>query len=178
MGGSELLSQGVVLFITLFVMFIGLIFTVVPPIPGTLIIWGAAIFYGLVLDWAKLGWTTFSLLTFFMLVGIVADIVAGHFGAKLGGASCLAIFVGAILGLILGLVASLVGTPILGCFAGLVGMVVGILWIEWRQKGDWERAVRATKGYMAGSLAGIAARVTSGILMGIIFVARVYLERG
>ena len=113
MGGWDLFSQGFVLFITLFVMMIGLIFTVIPPIPGTLIIWGAAIFYGLVLGWENLGWTTFGLLTFFMIVGIVADVLAGHFGAKLGGASCLAIIVGAVLGFILGILASLVGTPLL-----------------------------------------------------------------
>jgi uncharacterized protein YqgC (DUF456 family) len=174
MGGWDLFSQGFVLFITLFVMMIGLIFTVIPPIPGTLIIWGAAIFYGLVLGWENLGWTTFGLLTFFMIVGIVADVLAGHFGAKLGGASCLAIIVGAVLGFILGILASLVGTPLLGCLAGMVGMVGGILWIEWKRKGDWDTAVSATKGYVAGSLAGIAARVASGMVMLGIFLIRVY----
>lgn len=175
MGGWELFSQGFLLFVTLFVMMIGLIFTVVPPIPGTLIIWGAAIFYGLMSDWAQLGWITFSLLTFFMLLGLIVDLVAGHVGARMGGASCLAIFIGAVLGLVLGLVISLIGTPILGCFAGLFGMVGGILWIEWRQEGDWERAVKATKGYVAGSAAGIAARVTSGLVMVGIFLVRLYL---
>ena len=175
MGGWELFSQGFILFITLFAMMIGLIFTVVPPIPGTLIIWAAAIFYGLVLGWEQLGWISFGLLTFFMLLGLIADIVAGHVGAKMGGASCLAIFIGAVLGLILGVVISLVGTPILGCFAGLIGMVGGILWVEWRQGGDWERAIKATKGYVAGSVVGIAARATCGVVMLGIFLGRVYL---
>ncbi len=175
MGGWDLFSEGFILFVTLFTMMIGLIFTVVPPIPGTLIIWAAAIFYGLALEWEQLGWFTFGLLTFFMILGLVIDVAAGHVGAKMGGASCLAIFIGAVLGLILGLLISLIGTPILGCFAGLVGMVGGILWIEWRQRGDWDRAVKATKGYVAGSLAGIAARVASGIVMLGIFLARVYL---
>ena len=171
----EFFSQGIVLFITLFVMMVGLILTVIPPIPGTLIIWGAALFYGLFLGWEKLGWVAFGFLTFFMIVGIVADIVAGHFGAKMGGASCLAIIVGAILGFVLGIVASLIGTPIFGCLAGLVGMVGGILWIEWKKRGDWDRAIRATKGYVAGSAVGIAARVASGIVMIGIFLGRVYL---
>jgi len=171
----ELFSQGVILFITLFVMMIGLIFTVIPPIPGTLIVWGAAIFYGLVLGWEKLGWATFGFLTFFMIVGIVADVAAGHFGAKLGGASCLAIIVGAIFGFLLGIVVSLIGTPILGCLAGMAGMAGGILWIEWKRRGDWDTAVSATKGYVAGSVVGIAARVASGIVMVGIFLAGVYL---
>lgn len=172
---EELFTQGMVLFVTLFVMMVGLIFTFIPPLPGTIVIWAAAIFYGLVLDWQKLGWLTFGLLTFFMVVGLVADALAGHFGAKIGGASCLAIAVGAILGLVVGLVASLIGTPVLGCFAGLAGMVAGVLWIEWKRKGDWETAVRATKGYLAGSAVGILARVTSGFFMFGLFLARVYL---
>ncbi len=167
--------QGAVLFITLFTMLIGLIFTVVPPIPGTLLMWAAAIFYGLALGWDKVGWWTFSILTVLMIIGLVVDVIAGHFGAKLGGASCLAIVVGAILGLLLGIVASLIGTPILGCLAGLVGMVLGILWIEWKRRGDWDTAMRATKGYVAGSAAGIMARFTSGVMMFAIFLARVYL---
>ncbi len=174
MGTWELFSQGVVLFITLFVMMIGLIFTAIPPLPGTVIIWAAATIYGLILGWDKLGWPIFGLLTFLMIAGVVVDFVAGHFGAKMGGASCLAIAIGAIFGLILGIVFSLIGTPILGCFAGLAGMIGGVLWIEWKRNNDWETAVRATKGYVAGTAAGIMAKVTSGIIMVGIFVATVY----
>ena len=103
-------GQNLILFITLFLMLIGLIFTIIPPIPGTLIIWGAAIFYGLVVGWGQLGWWTFGLLTVLMVVGIIVDILAGHFGAKLGGASCLAIFVGAVLGIVLGIGFSFIGS--------------------------------------------------------------------
>jgi uncharacterized protein YqgC (DUF456 family) len=174
MDGWELFSQGSVLFITLFVMMIGLVFTAIPPLPGTVIVWAAASFYGLVLGWEKVGWPIFGLLTFLMIVGIVIDFLAGHFGAKLGGASCLAIFIGAVLGLILGIVASLIGTPILGCFAGLIGMVLGVLWVEWKRNDDWDTAVKATKGYVAGTAAGVMAKVTSGAFMIGIFLARVY----
>lgn len=167
-------SEVLILFITMFVMVVGLIFTVVPPIPGTLIIWGAAIFYGWVLGWENLGWTTFVVLTVLMIIGLVIDVLAGHFGAKLGGASCLAIIVGAALGLIFGIVASLIGTPILGCFAGVVGIFVGVLLVEWMRKGEWRTAFKATQGYVAGSVAGIMARATSGVLMIGIFLIRVY----
>lgn len=174
MSGLEMFSQGLVLFITLFVMAIGLIFTVVPPLPGTVLMWAAAVFYGLALGWDRLGWWAFGLLTFFAVAGIVVDFLAGHFGAKLGGASCLAVGVGALLGLVFGIMASLVGTPVLGCFAGLAGMVVSILLIEWRRNRNWETAMNATKGYVAGTAAGIMAKVTSGVFMFVIFLARVY----
>ena len=81
---------------------------------------------------------------------------------------------GAVLGFVLGFVFSLIGTPVLGCFAGLIGMTGGMLLIEWKRNNDWDAAVGAVKGYMAGSLAGIMARVTSGFFMVGLFVARVY----
>jgi uncharacterized protein YqgC (DUF456 family) len=174
MSSWEIFSHGSVLFFTLFVMLIGLIFTLVPPLPGTLIMWLAASFYGLVLGWEKIGWLTFGLLTFLMVVGVVVDFLAGHFGARLGGASCLAIAIGAILGLILGIVASFIGTPILGCLTGLIGMVIGVLLIEWRRNNDWQTALNATKGYVAGTAAGMMAKVTSGVLMFGVFLIRLY----
>jgi uncharacterized protein YqgC (DUF456 family) len=64
----DLVSQSTVLFMTLFVMMLGLVFTIVPPIPGTLIIWAGAIFYGWALGWDKLGWLTLSFLTLLMIV--------------------------------------------------------------------------------------------------------------
>lgn len=175
MTGSELFAQGTVLFITLFAMMLGLVFTIVPPIPGTLIIWGAAIFYGWTLGWEKLGWWTFGFLTFFMLVGIIADALAGHFGAKAGGASCWSIAVGALFGFTLGILVSLSGIPFLGCIGGLLGTLGGILLAErWRRK-EWAGAVKAIRGYLTGASLGIAAKVTSGVMMFGIFLTRVYV---
>lgn len=175
MNNGELASQAGMLFITLFVMSLGLIFTFIPILPGTLIMWGATLAYGLVLGWDQLGWWAFGLITFFMILGLVADTLAGHFGAKMGGASWWAIVVGAILGFVLGLVASIFATPLVGCFAGLIGAVGGVLWVEWQRTKDWNVALKATKGYVAGSAAGIMAKVTSGVFMFGVFLARVYL---
>lgn len=170
------LGRGVILFITLSAMVGGLALTVIPPSLGTILMWGAAIFYGLVLGWDKeLGWLTFGLLTFLMVVGLAVDWLAGHFGAKLGGASCLGTMVGTALGFILGIIASLMGTPVLGCLAGLLGMASGLLLVEWRRKGDWRVALRATQGYIAGNITGAMARITSGVLMLGVFLVRVYL---
>ncbi|MCB9078139.1 MAG: DUF456 domain-containing protein [Anaerolineaceae bacterium] len=167
-------SQAVVLFVTLFAMMVGMIFTLIPPIPGTLVIWGASLGYGLVLGWEKLGWLAFSLITILMIAGIAADFLGGQFGAKLGGASCLAVVVGTVVGLILGFIISLVGTPLLGCLAGMGGTLGGILLIERVRYNDWRSALNATKGYLAGNIVGIMAKVTAGAIMIGVFLARVY----
>lgn len=175
MSEFELLGQGFVLFVTLFVMMVGLIFTILPPVPGTIIIWGAAIGYGLTLGWDKLGWVTFGLLTFLMTLGIIADMLGGQFGAKIGGASCLAVTVGTIAGFALGIVASFTGTPIVGCLVGVAGTLGGILLVERQRHRNWSTAVNATKGYVAGAATGIAAKITTGCMMFGVFLIRVYL---
>lgn len=174
MTGLTAFSQALVLFLTLFTMMVGLLFTIVPPIPGILMIWGAAIGYGLVLGWDQLGWITFGILTFLMIVGFVADLLAGQFGARIGGASCLAIAVGTIGGLVLGIAASFVGTPIVGCLAGVGGTLGGIVLIERTRHEDWEHAITATKGYVAGTTAGVMVKVTAGGFMIGVFLISVW----
>jgi len=91
-GGAGLmaeLSEGVIPVITPVGHGWRLALTVIPPSLGTIYL-GGGIFYGLALGWEEeLGWLTFGLLTFVMVLGLVVDGLAGHFGAKLGGASCL-----------------------------------------------------------------------------------------
>lgn len=161
--------------ITFLAMVIGLLFTIVPPLPGTVIIWAAAAIYGLVMGWNDyLGWPVFIILTILMIVGIVADILAGHFGARLGGASWLAITVGFVLGLILAVIASFIGTPILGCLAGFLGIVLSIVGVEYYRNRDWEAAQNAIKGYCAGNIVGAMAKLTAAVFMMVIFALRVF----
>lgn len=174
MAGVEI-SQAIVLYLALFAMAIGMVFTMIPPIPGTLVIWGAAIGYGAVLGWERLGWVAFGLITIFMIAGIVADFLGGQFGARMGGASCLAIAVGTIAGLVLGFFISFIGTPVLGCLAGMGGTLGGILLVERMRYKDWRKARNAIKGYLAGNALGILAKMTAGALMIGVFLARVYL---
>jgi uncharacterized protein YqgC (DUF456 family) len=167
----------VIRFATLYAMVLGLIFTLIPPIPGTFVIWGAALVYGLAMGWEQLGWITFGLMTFLMLVGFGVDLLAGHLGARMGGASCLAVAVGSLLGFALGILASLVGTPLLGCLAGIGGMFGGILLVEWRRSQNWQVALTALQGYIAGEAVAAMARLTAGSLMFGLFLARLFLWR-
>lgn len=170
-------TQPIVLGLTLSVMAVGIIFTLIPPLPGSVIVWAAAAFYGLTLGWDEhLGWPTFIGLTIFMLIGVVLDIVAGHFGAKIGGASWLAIIIGLILGVVLSIAVTLLGlgNPILGCFAGIIGMILGIFIIEWWRNGERDKAFQAIKGYCAGTVLGNLAKFVTSLAMVGLFLMRVY----
>jgi len=65
----------------------------------------------------------------------LADFLGGQFGARLGGASCLAIVLGSMLGFVVGILGSIIGTPIFGCLAGLLGTLGGILLVRYKRKG-------------------------------------------
>ncbi len=161
----DAVSQSTVLSITLLFMAIGLVFTIIPPLPGTLVIWAAAIFYGVALGWEQLGWILFSALTILMVIGIGGDIAAGHFGAKMGGASCSSVVVGGILGFMIGIALSFTGIFLLGCIGGFIATMGGILLVERWIRGEWAGAIQATKGYMAGATLGAVAKVISGVVM-------------
>jgi uncharacterized protein YqgC (DUF456 family) len=57
----------------------------------------------------------------------------------------------------------------------LLGTVAGVLLVEYRRHQNWQVALNATKGYVAGSFLGAAAKAVSAGLMLAVFLARVYL---
>lgn len=169
--------EAIILTIILLCMLIGLIFTALPPLPGPAIIWAAAVFYGLILGWEEhLGWLTFIILTILMVIGVVADVVTGHVGTRWGGASWLAITVGFLLGLLLGILSTIFSiNPIIGCFSGAVGMLLGLFAVEWWRNDDYTTAIKALKGYCAGTTLGIIAKIAVALLMIGVFLLRVFV---
>ena len=68
---------------------VGLIGTVVPVLPGTMIILGAAIIHRLMLGAEKsIGWKTIVVLVLLTLLSYAFDFLGNYFGAKYFGATC------------------------------------------------------------------------------------------
>ncbi len=106
---------------TLVLMALGIIGTVLPAVPGTVIILGAAILHRVMLGPEKsVGWWTIGLLVLLTLVSYAIDFAGGLLGARRFGATrwgmCGA-FVGAVIGLFFSLPGLLIG-PIVGAVAG------------------------------------------------------------
>ena len=166
--------ETLILIITLILMTISFVIIIVPSLPGTVFIWATATFYGLVLGWENLGWTTFIILTILMAIGIIIEVLAGHVGAKVGGASWEAIVVGMIAAVIFGFFPAMIGLGPLGCVSGIIGMVAGIMGVEYYRNDDWEKALQATQGYCAGATAGMVAKLVTGAMMFVVFLIRVF----
>ncbi len=139
--------------ILLLIMFVGLVGSLVPIFPGTVLIWAAALVYGLKAGFDP--WWPFAVITLLMLVSVVADNVVMSMSAAQRGAAWYSSLAA--------MVAALVGSFLWPPFGGLVLAVIVLLGIEFARHRDWRRAWEASKGYLLGC--GWAALVRFGLAL-------------
>jgi uncharacterized protein YqgC (DUF456 family) len=143
--------------ITMTVMLAGLL--VLPILPGLVIIWAAALGYGLASGFNTLGWIIFALLTVLMVAGSVVDnIIIGRSAHKEGApwwATLLAL-VAAILG------SFLIPIPVLG---GILAALATLFVIECIRRKDWRKALASLKGMAIGWGWAFVIRFIIGIVM-------------
>lgn len=152
-------------FVTIALFAVGLIGTIVPVLPGTTIILGAAVIHRLMLGAEKsIGWRTIVVLVLLTSVSYVFDFLGSYFGAKYFGATRWGAF-GAIIGALIG-----VFFGIIGLFAGpLVGAVVGEF-IAGKRMID---AGRAGWGSLLGNIGAMLAKLIIALAMISIFLVNV-----
>ena len=143
--------------ITLTGMLVGLL--VIPILPGLVIIWLAALGYGLAAGFGVLGWVMFGLLTLLMLVGSVVDNILMGTSAHKEGAPWWVILL-AMLAAILGSI--LIPVPILG---GILAALLTLFGIEWLRRKDWRKALASIKGMMIGWGWAFVIRFIIGMVM-------------
>lgn len=143
--------------LTLVLMLAGLAGTVLPLLPGTTIILGAAVLHRLMLgEDQSVGWWTIAGLAALTVVTYAIDFVSGSIGAKWFGATRWGA-IGGILGAIVGIFFGLPGV-FLGPLAGvLLGELLGGKGLLPAGKSTW--------GTLLGTTAGIAARLVIAVVM-------------
>ena len=138
-------------------MVIGLIGTVVPVMPGLLVIWGGALAYGLLVEFGRVGWVAFSVITLLLVAGTLASYVLPHRSGAAGGASKTSLRLGLALGILGFFVIPVIGLPI--------GAVAGVMVGEYQRLGDWGAAWATTKRVLIGFGYGALAEIAAGIAM-------------
>ncbi|MGI9114151.1 MAG: DUF456 domain-containing protein [Chthoniobacterales bacterium] len=151
--------------IAVVLMAIGLIGTVVPVLPGTTIILGAAVIHRLALGASRsLGISALAGLLALTVISYALDAAAGYLGAKRFGATRWGVaggVIGGIAGLFFGIPGLFLG-PVLGAIAG--ELVSGKKLVK---------AGRAGWGTILGLLAGAVAKIVIGLAMVAIFLTNV-----
>src|SRR5947208_13684002 len=108
--------------LTVILFAIGLIGTVLPVFPGTIIILAGALLHRLMLGPERsIGWRTIAILLLLTLATYALDFLSGYFGARFFGATRWGMF-GAMLVALLG--------PFFGIVGHVIGPVIGALFRE------------------------------------------------
>jgi hypothetical protein len=141
---------------------LGLAGTVLPFLPGTVLVWGGIVLGAWIDDFARVGTTTVVVVSVLAVLAWALDYVAGLMGAQKAGASKQALL-GAAVGTVVGLFMGLVGV----LFMPLVGAAIG----EYVARKDQTRAVKVGFATWVGIMVGLIAKMVLAFTMVEIFVA-------
>lgn len=138
-------------------MLVGLVGVAVPVVPGILILWVAALVYGLAVGFGPLGWLVMLVMTLGVAASFIAGVILPKQAADKAGAagySQLAGLVGAVIGFFV--------IPIVGL---LVGAMIGVLVSEYLWARDFDKAWNATKGVALGFGKSALVDMALGLIM-------------
>ena len=148
-------------FVTVLLFAIGLIGTVLPVFPGTVIILAGAFLHRFMLGPERsVSWAIIIALVLLTVASYALDFLSGYFGARFFGATRWGMFgalLGAVVGIFFGLVGLFVG-PIIGAVAG--EFVAGKRMVQ---------AGRAGWGSLLGNLGAMLGKLFIALLMIVIF---------
>lgn len=145
---------------------VGLAGTVLPALPGTVLVLAGILLGAWIDDFTRVGWLTLTLVTVLAVLAWALDYVAGLMGARKVGASRQAL-IGAALGTVVGLFMGLVGV----LFMPLVGAAVG----EYLARRDHGQALKVGTATWLGMMLGMIAKVVLAFVMvGVFAVALVF----
>src|SRR5919112_786443 len=176
--------EGPLLALTFVLMFVGLLGSVLPGLPGVTLIFLSALVYAILTDFRTVGAAILVVLFIFAAIALVADFVATSYGARRFGASNW----GTAGGAIGGIAGALVGLLFLGIgslFGLILGTIAGVFlgeYLKRRRQGqqepgstrsDWRRATHAAGGVLAGYLASAVIQGLLGLASVIVFVLAV-----
>ncbi len=149
-------------FLCIALIVLGLAGTVLPVLPGTLLVWGGIVLGAWIDNFSRVGTTTVLVTSALAILAWGLDYVAGLMGAQKAGASKQALL-GAALGTVAGLFMGLVGV----LFMPLIGAAVG----EYLARRDHSRAAKVGVATWIGIMVGLVAKVVLAFIMVGIFAA-------
>jgi uncharacterized protein YqgC (DUF456 family) len=148
------------------IMLVGIVGLFIPVFPDLLLIWAAALGYGLIIGWEANGPLLFGLITLLAIVGTLADVWMSTLGGRAGGASFGSIIVGTIFGFL--------GMIFLTPLGGIGILLLSIFLLEYRRIGDADKALKAMLGAGIGFGASFGIKLVIGLGMISIWVYWAY----
>jgi uncharacterized protein YqgC (DUF456 family) len=148
-------------FVAVVLFAVGLIGTVLPVFPGTIIILAGALLHRIILGPDKsVGWRTIVVLVLLTVASYALDFLSGYFGARFFGATRWGMF-GALLGALVGIFFGIAGL--------FVGPVIGAILGEFIAGKRMIDAGRAGWGSLLGNLAAMVGKLLIALVMIAVF---------
>ncbi len=136
-------------------MLVGLFGLVIPVFPGLLVMWLAALAYGLTVGFNWLSILIFVLITALAVFGMLIDNILMGAGARRGGAAGSSVLAGTAAGFVFTFVFPPIG--------GLIAAPLTVLLLEFWRKRNMRDALKATGGLAAGWGLSFVARFLIGL---------------
>jgi hypothetical protein len=143
--------------LTFLTMLVGLFGLIIPIFPGNVVMWLAALVYGLVFGFGRLGGIIFAVITVLMFAAVLADNFLMGAKAREKGADWNSI--------ILALIAGVIGTIILPPIGGIIAAPVVLYMMEYRRLGNDQEAIKVVKALLTGWGLAFVVRFLLGVLM-------------
>ena len=143
--------------LTFLTMLVGLFGLIIPIFPGNVVMWLAALVYGLIFGFGRLGGIMFAVITLLMLVAVSVDNVLMGAKAREEGADW-----GSI---VLALIAGVLGTMLLPPIGGLIAAPVVLYLAEFQRRRDAEEAKNVVKALLTGWGLAFLVRFGLGVVM-------------
>lgn len=151
-------------------MLLGVVGVVVPLFPGLLLVWLSLTVYAVLDGFTVVNGGLFLALTLFILVTSTADLWLPLLGARATGASRR--------GMVYGIVGALLGFITLNLIGVVVGYAAGVVVGEYQLHQDWQKAIKASLGGLAGIGLSTLIQLGAAIIVVVIFVWRVLSFQG
>ncbi len=145
---------------------VGVAGTVLPALPGTLLVLAGIVLGAWIDDFTRVGWGSVAAVAVLAVLAWSLDYTAGLLGAKKAGASRYAI-AGAALGTVAGIFMGLIGV----LFMPLAGAAVG----EYIARKNHQQAIKVGIATWLGIMVGLVAKVVIAFMMIGIFVAALWI---
>ena len=143
--------------LTLTFMLFGLFGLIIPVVPGLVIIWVAAVGYGIASGFGTLGWIMFAIISLLMATGSVIDNVLMGTQARQSGASWVSIAAALVFGL--------AGNFVLPVIGGLIAALLALFVAEWIRRKNWRESLKSVGGMAWGCGWAFVIRFIMGVVM-------------
>lgn len=160
---TRAVSDGVVTALVALAMAVGIVGTVVPVLPGLVLVWAAALVYGVAVGFGPVGWAAMVLVTGLAAAGLLAGVVLPGRAAGASGAAPVSMWVGVGAGVVGFFVVPVVGLPL--------GVVVGLFVAELVRTRDGRSAGRSTWATLKAFGLSALVQLVAGVLMALVWLA-------